>query len=81
MQFKPFADDYRLPTIDRLNMWFGSEIRALYFADERLAKRFDTLFGMMTRRVGDSLPAACENWAVWWFLAISSGKGGLTGGG
>ena len=45
--------------ISGLNLKLG----ASHFADERLAKRFGTLLGMLTRRVGDSLPAACEDWA------------------
>ena len=63
MQVKPIADDNSLPSNDGLNKWVESEIGASHFADERLAKRFGTLLGMLTRRVGDSLPAACEDWA------------------
>ena len=40
-----------------------SAIRASHFADERLARRFGPLLGMLTRRVDDSLPAECEDWA------------------
>lgn len=63
MQVKPIADDNSLPSNDGLNKWVESEIGASHFADERLAKRFGTLLGMLTRRAGDSLPAACEDWA------------------
>jgi hypothetical protein len=63
VQVKPIADDNSLPSNDGLNKWVESEIGASHFADERLAKRFGTLLGMLTRRVGDSLPAACEDWA------------------
>ena len=62
MQVKPIAEDNSLPSNDGLNKWVESEIGAWYFADERLAKRFGTLLEMLTRRVGDSLPAACEDW-------------------
>ena len=63
MQVKPIADDNSLPSNAGLNKWVESEIGASHFADERLAKRFGTLLGMLTRRVGDSLTAACEDWA------------------
>ena len=72
MQVKPIADDNSLPSNDGLNKWVESEIGASHFADERLAKRFGTLLGMLTRRVGDSLPAACEDWAN----TKAAGRGG-----
>ena len=56
IQVKPIADDNSLPSNDGLNKWVESEIGASHFADERLAMRFGTLLGMLTRRVGDSLP-------------------------
>ena len=59
MQVKPIADDNSSPSNYRLDKWVESEIGASDFADERLAKRFGTLLGMLTRRVGDSLSAAC----------------------
>ncbi len=49
MQVKPIADDNSLPSNDGLNKWVESEIGASHFADERLAKRFGTLLGMLTR--------------------------------
>ena len=59
---RPVEKPTRLSTIG-LNKWVESEIGASYFADERLAKRFWTLLGMLTRRVGNSLPTECEDWA------------------
>jgi hypothetical protein len=52
-----------LPSKDRLNKWVEAEIRASHCSDARLARGFGTLLGMLTRRVGDSLPAAFEDWA------------------
>ena len=63
MQVKPISDDNSLLSNDRLSKWVESEIGASHFTDERLAKRFGTLLGMLTRRVGDSHPAECEDWA------------------
>ncbi len=63
MQVKPIADDNSLPSNGGLNKWVESEIEASHFADERLAKRFGTLLGLLTRRIGDSLFAACEDWS------------------
>ncbi len=64
MRIKLIADDNRLPSNDGLYKWVESEIRISLFADERLAKRFGTLLGMLTRRVGDGPPAACEGWQI-----------------
>ena len=61
MQVKPISDKSSLSSNDGFNKWVEFEIRDLHFSDVRLAKRFGTLLGMLTRRVGDSLPAACEN--------------------
>ncbi len=61
MQVKPIANDNSSPSNDGLNKWVKSEIGASHFADERLAKRCGTLLARLARRVGDSLPAACED--------------------
>ena len=64
MKVKPIADDDSSPSNDGLNKWVESEIGASHFADERLAKRFGTLLGMLTRRVG-----------TWVYLVWSDGSG------
>ena len=74
MQVKLIADDNSLPSNDGLNKWVESEIGASHFADERLAKRFGTLLGMLTRRAGDSLPAACEDWAARFLINDLTGR-------
>ena len=51
------------PSNDEISKWVESEIGASRFADKRLAKRFGTLLCILTHRVGDGLPAACEDWA------------------
>jgi len=61
VQVKPIADDNSLSSNDGLYKWIESEIGASHFSDERLAKHFVTLLGMLTRRVGHSLPAAFED--------------------
>ncbi len=43
--------------------WIETETEGGKFPDVRLTKRFGNLLGMMARRVGDTIPAACRDWA------------------
>jgi len=43
--------------------WITHEIRASKFLDERLSRPFGVLLNVMARRVGDTIPAACQDWA------------------
>jgi len=46
-----------------LQPWIATETENCDFPDERLAKRFGHLLGMISHGVGDSIPAACQDWA------------------
>ena len=46
-----------------LKRWITNEVKACAFPDERLSRRFGNLLGMISRRVGDTIPAACQDWA------------------
>jgi len=43
--------------------WIDEEVEGCTFKDERLAKRFGKLLGMMSDGVGQSVPQACQDWA------------------
>jgi hypothetical protein len=43
--------------------WITHEIRASKFPDERLSRRFGVLLSVIARRMGDTIPAACQDWA------------------
>ena len=43
--------------------WITHEISTSKFPDERLSRRFGVLLSVMARRVGDTIPAACQDWA------------------
>ena len=43
--------------------WIQKEIADCVFPDARLAKRFGSLLGMISHGVGDSIPAACQDWS------------------
>ncbi|HVM50600.1 MAG TPA: transposase [Candidatus Acidoferrum sp.] len=43
--------------------WIEDETKGCEFPDVRLTKRFGNLLGIMARRVGDTIPAACQDWA------------------
>lgn len=46
-----------------MDAWIDREVRACPFPDERLAKRFRRMLGELSKRMGDSLPMACQDWA------------------
>ena len=43
--------------------WFGREISACDFADERLRARLGKLLGQLGGKVGQSIPLVCQDWA------------------
>lgn len=43
--------------------WIEEEVKGCRFPDARLDQRFVTLLGMISHGVGDSIPAACQDWA------------------
>ena len=43
--------------------WIENEVGGCNFKDVRLAKRFGKLLGMMSKRIGESVPYACQDWA------------------
>ena len=43
--------------------WIVTETENCDFPDERLGKRFGNLLGLISHGVGDSIPAACQDWA------------------
>ena len=43
--------------------WVKEEMEGCRFADARLTRRFGRLLEMISRGVGDSIPAACQDWA------------------
>jgi hypothetical protein len=43
--------------------WIEHEIEASHFQDERLAKRFAQLLERISRGIGESIPASCQDWA------------------
>lgn len=43
--------------------WIPDEADGSVFSDTRLGRRFVTLLEMISQRIGDSIPAACPDWA------------------
>lgn len=43
--------------------WINQEIAGCTFPDERLCRRFGILLDMLSNRVGNTIPAACQDWA------------------
>jgi Transposase DNA-binding len=41
--------------------WIKEEMESSRFPDTRLAKRFGNLLEMISRGIGDSIPAACQD--------------------
>jgi len=50
-------------SLTRAHEWTRVEIEGGCFPDARLARRFGSVLEMISRRVGDSIPAACQDWA------------------
>lgn len=44
--------------------WIDNEAQGCGFKDVRLAKRFNKLLGMMSDGIGESVPYACQDWAI-----------------
>src|SRR5216683_236258 len=51
-----------LPDED-IGAWMEREIAGCEFQDARHGKRFRTLLGQMSERIGGSIPFACQDWA------------------
>jgi hypothetical protein len=43
--------------------WVQVEVDGSHFPDARLSRRFGSLLKMISHGVGDSIPAACQDWA------------------
>ncbi len=44
--------------------WVEREIEGCEFPDERLKTRFGKLLGQLSEKMGEALPAACQDWAA-----------------
>src|SRR5260370_5982775 len=51
-----------LPDED-IGAWMEREIAGCEFQDTRHGKRFRTLLGQLSERIGGSIPFACQDWA------------------
>ena len=45
------------------NKWIDQELAGCKFKDERLGKRFKSLFSQMSSNIGKTIPFACQDWA------------------
>jgi hypothetical protein len=43
--------------------WIDKELAGCKFKDERLGKRFKSLFSQMSGSIGETIPFACQDWA------------------
>src|ERR1700712_4162911 len=51
------------PGADPSPSWMDEESQESHFKDLRLGKRFRKLLEQMFKRIGDSIPVACRDWA------------------
>ena len=47
-----------------MDVWVQGELDGCDFADQRLKARLGTLLGDLGRRIGGTIPAACQDWAA-----------------
>ena len=47
-----------------MDVWVERELAGCEFPDERLKKRFGKVLSELSRRIGETLPAACQDWAA-----------------
>src|SRR5262245_31473721 len=47
-----------------MEVWVERELDGSAFADQRLKARLGTLLGDLGRRIGGTIPAACQDWAA-----------------
>jgi len=43
--------------------WINQELKGAYFKDERLGKRLQTLLGLMSNGIGNTISLTCQDWA------------------
>jgi hypothetical protein len=48
---------------DDIGAWLEREVAGCAFLDVRHGKRFRTLLGQLSERIGGSIPFACQDWA------------------
>jgi hypothetical protein len=48
---------------EEIGAWLEREVAGCQFQDERHRKRFRTLLGQLSERIGGSIPFACQDWA------------------
>jgi hypothetical protein len=46
-----------------MTSWLDGELEECRFADARLGKRFRTLLERLSKRMGETIPMACQDWA------------------
>ena len=64
MQIIDAADDAQKPVEEpETNPWIERELEGCRFTGARLGKRLGTLMGMISGGIGESIPAACQDWA------------------
>lgn len=51
------------PWDEELGSWLEREVAGCQFQDIRHGKRFRTLLGQLSERIGGSIPFACQDWA------------------
>ena len=51
------------PKLSASKAWIEDELKGCLFADVRLDRRFGNLLEMISHGVGESIPAACQDWA------------------
>src|SRR5262249_21627739 len=47
-----------------MDVWVEGELHGCDFPDQRLKARLGTLLGDLGRRIGGTIPAACQDWAA-----------------
>src|SRR5215475_8804721 len=47
-----------------MDVWVGRELDGCAFPDQRLKARLGKLLGDLGRRIGGTIPAACQDWAA-----------------
>jgi hypothetical protein len=47
-----------------MDVWVEQEVEQCEFADQRLKTRLAKLLGELGRKIGDTLPTACQDWAA-----------------
>jgi len=45
-----------------MTSWIDQDLAECEFVDARLAKRFRTFVGQLSRGIGETIPMACQEW-------------------